>query len=222
MPIQVICPGCHARFAVSDKFGGKEGPCPKCKQKIKIPEAVDEVVVHAPDAFGPKDSQGQSVLRPISRQETNFSWVWAALIGLFVVIAFVVALIMRSMGEAPTALVAAGAIVLGPLLAVGGYTFLRNDQLEPYRGLDLLVRSLICGAVYAVLWGVYCWAVKDYLLSGNVELFQLLLVVPPMLLIGSLTSAASFEIDFGNGALHYGLYLLVTVLLRCTAGMDAF
>jgi hypothetical protein len=222
MSVNVICPGCHARFAVSDKFAGKEGPCPKCKQKIKIPELAEEVVVHTPEAFGPKGSGGRAVLRPISREETNFSWVWAVGIGAGVVLAFVVAIVMRSMGDTPTALVAAGAVVLGPLLAIGGYTFLRDDQLEPYRGLNLMVRSLICGGVYAVLWGVYGWAVKDYLFNGDIETFQLLLVVPPMLLIGSLTSAASFEIDFGNAALHYGLYLLVTVLLRCAAGMPAF
>ena len=27
----------HTRFKVSDKFAGQEGPCPKCKAKIKIP-----------------------------------------------------------------------------------------------------------------------------------------------------------------------------------------
>ena len=53
MPIQVICPGCHARFTVSDKFGGKEGPCPKCKQKIKIPEAVAQAAMDSGVAAKP-------------------------------------------------------------------------------------------------------------------------------------------------------------------------
>src|SRR6476661_3159539 len=30
MAIAVVCPSCHARFQVQDKFAGKEGPCPKC------------------------------------------------------------------------------------------------------------------------------------------------------------------------------------------------
>ena len=50
MAINVICPGCHTRFKVSDKYAGVEGPCPKCKVKIKIPEKSDEVVIHTPDA----------------------------------------------------------------------------------------------------------------------------------------------------------------------------
>ena len=29
MPIRVTCTGCHARFDVSEKFAGKEGPVPK-------------------------------------------------------------------------------------------------------------------------------------------------------------------------------------------------
>ncbi|MEC8508925.1 MAG: MJ0042-type zinc finger domain-containing protein, partial [Planctomycetota bacterium] len=35
MSIRVTCPGCHARFNVSDQFAGKSGPCPKCKKTIQ-------------------------------------------------------------------------------------------------------------------------------------------------------------------------------------------
>lgn len=38
MPILVTCPGCKAQFNVSDKFAGKQGPCPKCKAVISIPK----------------------------------------------------------------------------------------------------------------------------------------------------------------------------------------
>ena len=222
MPIRVICPGCHASFSVSDQFAGKEGPCPKCKQKIKIPEVSDDVVVHAPEAYGPKDSAGNSVLRPLSRDEAKFSWLFAVGIGVAVVASFIVAAVLRTMDDKPLALIVIGAIALGSALSIGGYSFLRNDELEPYRGTSLLIRSLICGLVYAILWGVYGWAVKDYLFDGQIELFQMVIVVTPMFLVGAFTSVASFEIEFGNGALHYGLYLLVTVLLRLTAGLGAF
>ena len=37
MPISVVCPGCKARFNVSDKFAGKKGPCPKCKTVLTVP-----------------------------------------------------------------------------------------------------------------------------------------------------------------------------------------
>ncbi len=46
MPINVICPGCHARFKVGDQFAGKTGPCPKCKTQIPIPALGYEVVFH--------------------------------------------------------------------------------------------------------------------------------------------------------------------------------
>ena len=35
MAIDVTCPSCHTRFQVSDKFAGKSGPCPKCKNTIR-------------------------------------------------------------------------------------------------------------------------------------------------------------------------------------------
>ena len=71
MPINVTCPSCHSKFKVSDQFAGKEGPCPKCKAKIKIPKLEEEVVVHAPQSFGPKDKTGEGTLKPIFRTETQ-------------------------------------------------------------------------------------------------------------------------------------------------------
>src|SRR5262245_48396622 len=75
MPIPVICPNCHARFSVSEKFAGKEGPCPKCKGKIKVPALDEQVVVHAPEEFagGGKDSKGRPTLKPIARKEAKIT-----------------------------------------------------------------------------------------------------------------------------------------------------
>ena len=54
MAINVVCPGCRSRFAVSEKFAGKTGPCPKCKQPIVIPTpAAKDVVVHEPEPAQP-------------------------------------------------------------------------------------------------------------------------------------------------------------------------
>ena len=71
MPIQVTCPKCFKRFQVSEKFAGKTGPCPNCKSQIKVPEASEEVVIHAPEDDAPKDRSGQSVLKPLKREETD-------------------------------------------------------------------------------------------------------------------------------------------------------
>ena len=73
MPIQVTCPGCLKRFTVNDKFAGKSGPCPSCRKVIKIPDKSEEVVIHAPEQSGPKDSTGKSVLKPLRRKEVKLS-----------------------------------------------------------------------------------------------------------------------------------------------------
>src|SRR5262245_16222518 len=96
MPIQVTCPGCHKRFTVSDKSAGQKGPCPKCKTVIQIPDKSEEVVIHAPEDFGPKDAKGTAVLKPITRSEAKFSTTAAVLIGVAVVAILVVAIIFRS------------------------------------------------------------------------------------------------------------------------------
>src|SRR6187401_2984774 len=57
MAIDVTCASCKTRFQVSDKFAGKQGPCPKCKKIITVPTKKDEVVIHVPES-GPKDSKG--------------------------------------------------------------------------------------------------------------------------------------------------------------------
>src|SRR6185436_17408582 len=72
MPISVVCPGCKKRFSVSEKFAGQKGPCPSCKAVIQIPDKAEEVVIHAPEEAGPKDSKGKTVLKPILREETRF------------------------------------------------------------------------------------------------------------------------------------------------------
>ena len=126
MPIQVTCTGCHARFKVSDKFAGKEGPCPKCKTKLKIPTKEEEVVIHAPDEFeGAKDSTGKSVLKPIERTETKFSLPLAIISGaaclIIPILAFVFGKTYADAGGPPAFLLGLGALLLAFPLAWAGY-----------------------------------------------------------------------------------------------------
>jgi hypothetical protein len=46
-------------------------------------------------------------------------------------------------------------------------------------------------------------------------------VVPAMIAVGAFAAQASFELELTTGALHYALYLGVTVLLRVIMGMNA-
>lgn len=222
MPISVVCPGCQKRFSVSEKFAGQEGPCPKCKAKIKIPEvADDEIVVHAPEDAGPKDSKGRAVSKPILREETKFSPKIAVGIGIGVVVVVVLAIILR--GNAPPVILALGALALAPPLVLGGYAFLRNDELEAYSGKELWIRVLACSAAYAFLWGVYVWFPWALgLPEGLFALRHILFALPPLVMAGGFAAFASLDLDYSMALIHYGFYVLVTAALCFVMGIQLF
>jgi len=220
MPIDVICPGCHARFRVSDKFGGKKGPCPKCKEIIRVPDASEKVVIHAPEhsEMGAKDAQGQYVLKPIGREQTKPQPLVVAGIVAVSLVVVVLALLLRRVDDKQVFL-AVGAVVLAPPLALGGYTFLRNDELAPYTGRSLAVRTALCSAVYASLWGAYTYVYVLILGDAPVEAWSILPLAAILLFVGGGTALVCYDLDFGSGLFHYGFYLLVTILLRMAMGL---
>jgi hypothetical protein len=232
MPISVVCSGCKKRFSVSEKFAGQKGPCPSCKTIIEIPAKTEEVVIHAPEGAGPKDSKGRAVVQPILREETRFDPKTAVGIAVAVVVVFIAAWVIGSSypsktkngpNNPPLLWKAIAALALGPPLAFSAYSFLRNDELEPYRGQEMWIRILACGAVYAALWGVFGYLPTWLgIRSGNFEVFQLMYAAPPLVAAGAFAAYVCFELEPTMCALHYGLYLIVTVLLRVTAGMHAF
>lgn len=220
MPISVVCPGCKARFGVNEKFAGKQGPCPKCKAVIKIPLATEEVKIHAPEPEGPVDSKGRSVLKPVLREAVVFSPVLAlAIVGATLAV-FVAAFAGRnfsSTGQLP--LWAAGLLLpaVAAPIAVGGYSILREAELEPYRGRPLWLRALLCGLVYSVLWGAF-YLVYLYLPGLFGGHFVWLFVIPPMLGVGTAAAYSLLDLDFGAAALHYTMFLIVSILLGLAAG----
>ncbi len=219
MPIQVTCPGCHTRFKVGDQHAGKSGACPKCKGAIQIPEASDEVVIHAPELeAGAVDSKGRSVLKPIKRKEAKFSAnALAIVIGLILLSIAVAWLIGQSDLEDAQRwwVLVGGAILLGPLISYAGYSFLRDDELGVYQGTDVVVRSLSCGLVYALLWGVYMYVgVQLFDFEAGLNVAQILGMGAPILGVGALAAFVCFDLDPTSGFFHYALYVLVTVGLR--------
>jgi hypothetical protein len=188
-----------------------------------VPEKEEEVVIHAPEEFGPKDASGQAVLKPVEREETKVTPVAIAVIVASCLASVAVVYILgRSFdGAVPTWILGVGAVLFGPPLSFAGYALLRDHELQPHRGVSLYLRCLICGLIHASLWGVY-FIIKGYLLEGNVELFQLVFIVPPLIGVGAVASWASLELEFFTGALHYGIYLGATVLLRLLMGMAPF
>jgi hypothetical protein len=226
MPIQVTCPGCLKRFSVAEKFAGKQGPCPNCKKTITIPKVEDQVVIHAPDhsEAGAVGAGGRHVLKTYRRTDTKFQpLVFTAVIGA-VLIALLIALVLRT-GKTPpeTWVLAAAAIVLGPPLAWAGYTFLRDAELEAYKGLPLILRSLVCGLVYALLWAIFVFLGRQFFgpdaMKAGLEIWQLLVLAGAVFAAGTLAGYASFDLEPGNAFFHCALYFAVTVMLRWVAAL---
>ncbi len=219
MPISVVCPGCKARFSVSEKFAGKKGPCPKCKGVITIPAApLEEVKIHVPEQFasGGKDSKGRAVSKPILRKEMKVKPLAAGGIAVAVIVAFGVAFACRGIAD-KLPIIAGGLLLISPPLAAAGYAFLREDELEPYRGRSLWIRATICGLAYMALWGLFTPLPAYGILTG--EAWQWVFVAPVFVTIGGAVAWATLDLDFGNAAMHYAFYVLVTILLRAALGL---
>jgi hypothetical protein len=224
MAIDVTCPGCKTRFQVSDKFAGKKGPCPKCKVIIEVPSKKDEVVIHAPEVSGPKDSSGKAVLEPIFREETRLSTPLIVGIVASVAIVLMMALVLRFQPpETKQFLAILGSVLLAPPLAFAGYTFLRDQEAAPHRGMELVVRLIAPSIVYPLLWALYSFIFQYFGYDkSSPEMLALIPTVAGMVLLGTITCQASLELDFGPAAMHYALYLASTVILRLIMGMNAY
>lgn len=222
MPIQVTCPGCLSRFSVSDKYAGKKGPCPKCKKEIVIPDKSQQVVIHAPETSGPKDSKGVSILKPLRRQEFVVSWkAWLA-VGLFCSLAIGAVLGLRLSGQ-PLMFwhLSLGAILLAPPVAMFGYTFLRDDDLEGYSGREYLIRLAICSVLFAATWLLYYLSgvYFEYKTLAEIPVMHMAVAMFVMIAIGTGISVSTFELEVGQSILHYLGYFLVSFLLAWGAGL---
>ncbi len=224
MPIQVICPGCHTRFNVSDKFAGQSGACPKCKGPIDVPSASDEVVIHEQEfEAGAKDAKGRSVLKPVTKTDTKFNPLVLVGAVLLIGVAFAVAFMFR--GATPSSpmflpIMIAGSLLVGPPLAWAGYFFLRDDELEGYQGMPLAIRTLACSLTYAFLWGVYAFVYAQFFGDDPMDVWMVFPLVP-LLAVGAGAAYVCFDLDMGSGFFHYSLYLAATILLRLTMGLPA-
>lgn len=221
MSILVVCPGCRKSFNVNDKFAGKSGPCPKCKTVIQVPAKAEEVKVHAPTEFasGGRSVSGELLTKPLTRQEVKLQPVTIAGIAAAAVVVLLVAVVAGRQGLFDNIIVGGvGLLLVSPPLAVAAYTFLRDDELEPYRGPALWLRAAICGTAYTILWGVFSYLSAVGFLTG--ELWTWVFVVPPFVALGGLASLASLDLDYTNACFHYGFYVLVTLVLRWAAGLQ--
>lgn len=219
MPISVICPGCNARFTVSDQFAGRTGPCPKCKKPITVPKAaVQTVTIHEPEAPVASSAAGRMPTAPIVSTEKPASLGSFAVVGGGAVALLLGAFLARvawGPGHVPAWLLAVGAAATALPAAWIGYAIVRDRELEPYRGRDLLLRCAACAAVYALLWGVRGFLPPEM----TTEFWQWLYIGPVFFFAGALAALAALDLDWGTGAIHYSLYVLFTALLRWITGL---
>ena len=90
--------------------------------------------------------------------------------------------------------------------------------------MELVLRLIAPSIVYPLTWGLY-WAVFAYFgfdAKQAPELVALLIAAAAMITLGAVTAQASLELEFGQGAMHYAMYLAATVLLRLIMGMSAY
>ena len=220
MPIRVTCPGCHTRFNVSEKFAGKEGPCPKCKKTITIPTASEAVEVHAPEGFGPKTAVGKAVFHPIKRKDTSLSPVQMVLIAATIVGFLAVALLMRSgfenKADVNSWLLLLGSVLVAVPCVYAGYSFLGNSELGKLEGQELWLRVILCSLAYALVWlTIY---LVSYAVGPELGMFAGLAL---MMALGAGAAYLFLQMDYLMAILHYGLFLGVCILLRTVAGFTA-
>jgi hypothetical protein len=226
MSILVVCPGCKKSFQVQDKFAGKTGPCPKCKTTITVPEKAAEVKIHGAQEFadGGRSTKGQLLTKPIARKKFQLNPVLAAAVGGATLGLIVVAWLAGGVISDYWVVRALGLLLVSPALALAAYSFLYDDELEPYRGIPLYIRTAACSAVYVLLWAVFVYVRGAVQTTGPagpepIELWMWTLIAPPFLALGGAAAWLSFDLEPGNGFFHYAFYLLATSLLGWLAGL---
>lgn len=225
MAIRVTCPKCLKRFSVSDKFAGKKGPCPECKTTIVIPDKSEEVVIHAPEPEGPKDSKGRSILKPITREVPGITRGGILIVAGVIVAAIIAALIVRSMDSVPTVIPVLGALLLAPAFVYSGYSFAREQELEPFTGRELQSRVALCSVLFALLWLLYAFVpayVMDYKSVSELPIAAFFVALAAMVTIGSFISVLIFELETSGGIVHSSFYVIGTLLLAMLAGIPLF
>ena len=222
MPIEVLCPGCKTRFKVSDKFAGKKGPCPKCKAVITVPEKTAEVVVHAPEEFGPKNAAGRgSAQADLAQGNEDLAAGHRGYPRRDHPGAGGRRCCCADIEEIPPWVLGDRARCCSPRRwCLGGYTFLRDDELEPYRGLSLIVRVLICSVRLRRLVGRLRVAAGAGLNLDTARTVPPAADRPAHRRGRRVRGRTRWTSNSPNAVIHYGLYVLVTVVLCVVIGVN--
>lgn len=218
MSILVVCRSCHKRFKVSEKFAGKKGACPNCKETITVPGLDEKVEIHTPEhsETGARGVSGELVLKPVSREDTAWSPQAMGMTAAISAGVLLLSFIMRLMSEGIRPYIGGvGAVLLAPPLVLAAYRFLRNDELEAYEGKSLWIRAAICSAVYAATWALYALIPYEY----TSQMYWWVIFAPLFAAIGITASFACFDLEPTNAFFHYAFYVMITCLLAMAMGI---
>ncbi len=181
---------------------------------------MGDVVIHAPDEFisAGKTLDGRAIAKPVSREDVKFSSLWAVIIGGGVLFSFLAAFTLgRIFVESPTvlnwAVIGLSGLVAVPL-AMLSYWVLTDPELEQHTGWSLWIRSAICGTIYAGLW--VAWTILKSFGYGE-ELVSSLVLLVPVVGIGTAAPLACFDLELENSAAHFAAFMGVSLLLRGAA-----
>ncbi|MBE6427914.1 MAG: hypothetical protein E7028_04900 [Planctomycetaceae bacterium] len=225
MAIIVTCPGCHKSFSVRDEFGGRKGPCPKCKTVITIPMPDKTVTVHGGDAFadGGKNAAGKLVLKPIKRRENIFKPKTAALIAFSALLLFLLTWLLGGVFRSSGIIAFAGLILVTPPLVYAPWFFLRDTEaIEDLNRQELFLRTGICSAVYLAFWFSFVFFAPS-LVDAFGSMFSYLtwpIAGIPLLIVGGLLASFIFDLEYFDGIIHSMFYVMLTGLLFWTAGLS--
>ena len=220
MPIHVTCSGCLKRFTVPNRFAGKRGPCPHCETVILVPNLEDEVVIEEPAEAHARSTGGRSVLKPLVRESREFSRFQMVVVGMGILfttlIAFVIRLTVNNPDEFPPGILALGAVLLSYPASIGGYIFLRDDELGTFYRSSMLIRTGICAATYCLVFGIYAF-LPGFMERADSPTIHII-VGTICLLLASIAPWAALDFDYTNGLLHCGFYVVVAVALCFVMG----
>lgn len=210
MPIDVICPGCHKRFQVSEKFAGKKGPCPGCNTVIEIPKLEDVVVVHERETT---KTGAPAKINSIQRQKTTVS-KFELIFGLStLVLGFIITAAVRmALPEPSSTQLFFMAILAGGLLGIGtsllGYIVFRSQDTAIDNGRKTLIKVCLVGLAYVFIWRLLALITTGVLTQdGDVILPGVIILAIAFAAMASFLPMALFEFEYIQGLIHVVLFV---------------
>ena len=101
--------------------------------------------------------------------------------------------------------------------------FLRDDELEPYRGVQLLLRASACGLLFAGAWFLYGFILgrmtdpRD--VAQGLVFWQLLIPLAVMFMAGLAAAYVTLDLEPAGALMLFALFFLATAGLRSVMGL---